>query len=477
MPAETEVRSDTSSATLVLDVGKTNVKLLAMAKNGEILAVERLENRSLDGPPYPHLDTERVWGWLLQAAAGLSGSWEIDAIVPTTHGGTAALMSGDRLALPVLDYEAEPPQEAAEAFAEVAPAFAETCCPTLPAGMNLGRQLFWLQRYFAAEFARADRVLAYPQYWAWRLSGVSAGELTSIGCHGHLWNPRKRRYSSLVQGQGWERLFPPVRPAHASLGPIRPEIARRTGLPSHCRVHCGIHDSNAAYSLYLRGHSRPFSLVSTGTWVVIFNPRLPLDRLDEARDTLAFVDLTGRPVPAARYMGGREFEILSQGAGSRSCTEADLRRVIARGSFLLPSFAPGGPFMGRAGASLGPEPQTDGETVARATLYAALMTVTSLRLLEADGDLAIDGGFVNNELYCRLLAAMAGCERCYVNHQTEGTAVGAGMLAVWEEEAAEWPLNLVRVEPFEDSALGSYSERWKALLGESAPGGQGAVRG
>ena len=133
--------------------------------------------------------------------------------------------------------------------------------------------------------------------------------------------------------------------------------------------------------------------------------------------------------------------------------------------------------MGRAGASLGPEPQTDGETVARATLYAALMTVTSLRLLEADGDLAIDGGFVNNELYCRLLAAMAGCERCYVNHQTEGTAVGAGMLAVWEEETAEWPLSLVRVEPFEDPALRSYAERWNALLGESAPGGQRAVRG
>ena len=133
--------------------------------------------------------------------------------------------------------------------------------------------------------------------------------------------------------------------------------------------------------------------------------------------------------------------------------------------------------MGRAGTSLGPEPQTDGEIVARATLYAALMTVTSLRLLEADGDLVIDGGFVNNELYCRLLAAMAGCDRCFANHQTEGTAVGAGMLAVRDEETAQSPLSLVRVDPVEDPALGTYAERWSALLGESAPGGQGAVRG
>ena len=462
--------SDKPSATLVLDVGKTNVKLLAMAGNGEILAVERLDNRSLEAPPYPHLDTERVWSWLLQAAGELSASWAVEAIVPTTHGCTAALMSGDRLALPVLDYEAEPPPETAEAFADAAPAFAETCCPTLPAGMNLGGQLFWLQRDFPDEFARADRVLTYPQYWSWRLSGVSAGELTSIGCHGHLWNPREGRFSSLVRRQGWERLFPPVQPAYAPLGPIRPEIARRTGLPAHCRVHCGIHDSNAAYSLYLRGLSRPFSLVSTGTWVVVFNPRLPLDRLDEARDTLAFVDLTGRPVPAARYMGGREFEILTAEAGSRACTESDLRRVLARESFLLPAFAPGGPFMGRAGTVSGPEPQTDGETVARATLYAALMTVTSLRLLEADGDLVIDGGFVNNDLYCRLLAALAGCDRCFANHQTEGTAVGAGMLAVRDGETAEWPLSLVGVEPFDDPALKQYAERWNALVGESAAG-------
>ena len=126
--------------------------------------------------------------------------------------------------------------------------------------------------------------------------------------------------------------------------------------------------------------------------------------------------------------------------------------------------------MGRAGTASGPEPQTHGETVARATLYAALMTVTSLRLLEADGDLVIDGGFVNNDLYCRLLAAMAGCDRCFANHQTEGTAVGAGMLAVREEETAEWPLSLVGVEPFDDPALKQYAERWNALVGESAEG-------
>ena len=69
-----------------------------------------------------------------------------------------------------------------------------------------------------------------------------------------------------------------------------------------------------------------------------------------------------------------------------------------------------------------------GEIIARATLYAALMTATSTGMLEIDGDLMVDGGFVNNIWYCRLLATLAGSERCFVNHQTEGTAVGAGMI-------------------------------------------------
>ena len=94
-----------NSSTLVLDVGKTNVKLLVMSKTGHVVDVVRLDNQSLDGPPYPHLDTERIWRWLLETARGFAKKYTIDAIVPTTHGCAAALIHGDDLVLPILDYE------------------------------------------------------------------------------------------------------------------------------------------------------------------------------------------------------------------------------------------------------------------------------------------------------------------------------------------------------------------------------------
>ncbi len=454
------------SCTLVLDVGKTNVVLLVMDKAGTILDTARLRNESLDGPPYPHVDTEKIWQFLLEAAADFAANRVIDAIVPTTHGCTAALVNADELVLPIVDYETEVPDETAEAFRDVAPTFAETQSPNLPAGLNLGRHLFWLQRDFPEDFTRANWLLTYPQYWAWRLCGVTASEMTSVGCHAHLWDPRKRRFSSLVERQGWVRLFPPLQPAYAALGSLRPEIAASTGLPVDCLVYNGIHDSNSAYSLYLRACSTPFSLVSTGTWVVMISPRLPLNRLNEERDTMAIVDLMGEPLPIARYMGGREFEILTSEAGDdrEVFTEADLRKVIVQKSMLLPSYAPGGPYMGRQGSTLGPEPQTSGEMLARVTLYCALMTATSTRMLEMDGDLMIDGGFVNNELYCRLLTTLAGCDHCFVNHETEGTAVGAGMLPAWEADDVESPLQLGRIERFDDPALHGYFEQWQRAV-------------
>src|SRR6202000_2707319 len=76
-------------------------------------------------------------------------------------------------------------------------------------------------------------------------------------------------------------------------------------------VYCGIHDSNASLLAHLVERDPPFAVVSTGTWVVIFGVGGDLDHLDPARDTLANVDAYGNAGPSARFMGGREFEIIT----------------------------------------------------------------------------------------------------------------------------------------------------------------------
>ena len=58
----------------------------------------------------------------------------IDTIVPVTHGCAAALLAGDALALPVLDYEHDGPDATGAAFDAAADPFALSFTPRLPLG-------------------------------------------------------------------------------------------------------------------------------------------------------------------------------------------------------------------------------------------------------------------------------------------------------------------------------------------------------
>ena len=263
----------------VLDVGKTNIKLFVFDRQCQILDQVTKPNASLPGPPYLHLDTEGVWRWLLQQLGILSQRWPIDSLVVTTHGAAPALIDDTALVLPILDYELEPPDNIAEAYRAIAPSFAETFAPLLPAGFNMARHIFWQQEVFPEAFDRVRHVLNYAQYLAWRLCGVAASEVTSLGAHTHLWAPNEGRFSSLVERLGWSRLFPPIRSAWDVLNVIKPGVAARTGLRKDCRVLCGLHDSNAALLLYLKSRGRGFTLASTGTWIIVFGPSQPLDML------------------------------------------------------------------------------------------------------------------------------------------------------------------------------------------------------
>ena len=122
---------------------------------------------------YPHFDERSLWAFILDSLGALNRQKPIDAISVTTHGATAALLdAAGGLALPILDYEHDGPDTLAAEYDAVRPPFAESGTPRLPIGLNLGAQLFWQARTFPDDFARVASILTYPQYWAFRLSGV-----------------------------------------------------------------------------------------------------------------------------------------------------------------------------------------------------------------------------------------------------------------------------------------------------------------
>jgi sugar (pentulose or hexulose) kinase len=444
----------------VVDIGKTTAKLaLVDPASGATLDARTRPNRVLPGPPYPHADVEGLWEFVVEGLAAVAGGRDIAGIAVTTHGATAALMAGQTLALPVLDYEHDGPEAVAADYDAVRPGFAETLSPRLPGGLNLGAQIFWQARVFPDDFARVTAILAWPQYWAWRLSGAMASELTSLGCHTDLWAPGAGRFSSLVARAGWEGLFPPVMPASRLLGPVRGSVAAATGVVPAAPVACGIHDSNASLLPWLRRAEAPFTVVSSGTWTIVMTVGGDLGGLDPARDSLANVDALGRAVPTARFMGGREYAALA-GQTPAAAGPPDLARVVACGTVPLPSRVPGvGPFPAGPGGWLGdPGGLSAAERTAAADLYLALVTRICIGLAGRGRRIVVEGPLARNALYCAALAALARVP-VHPSPDATGTAAGAASLFAGLADAGPLPTALT---PLDVPGLAALARRWEA---------------
>ena len=177
--------------------------------------------------------------------------------------------------------------------------------------------------------------------------------------------------------QGWRTLLAPLRRAGDRLGPILPDMAaanrarsRHAGLLRHPRFQ------RLAAAAPADRAPAPFSVVSTGTWVIAMAVGGAAVELDPARDTLVNVNALGDPVPSARFMGGREFATLVGEGVSTTGRASDPARAGRR----RPAAAIGAAGLRAVpeaqGRWIGGEPTGDARHVA-ASFYLAMMTATA----------------------------------------------------------------------------------------------------
>ncbi|MCX7176512.1 MAG: L-fuculose kinase [Proteobacteria bacterium] len=471
----------------VFDVGKTNTKLsLIRAANGEVVRSVQRANRPVEDLGMNQLDLAGMERWLIESLRDLPERQRITAVVPVGHGAACALLdtTGQLLAAP--DYEDPCFRESATDYDGERDPYSETRSPRLPDGQNLGAQLFFLETRRPAVFARIAHILLLPQYWAWRLSGDMAAEVSSLGAHSDLWQPRHTKvaqrltklssppvgeglgvrgeFSRLAQRRGWSKLFPPLRAAGDLLGPLRQEIQIATGLPGTCQVACGLHDSNASWLWHLSKvrAGADLTVISSGTWTIAMKSRADLDRLREARDMLANVDVFSAPVATARFMGGREYATIMAGRLAATPTVEDLRRVVIQGAMALPAFAEaGGPFHGRAGRIVATERLSDAEWAAMATAYVVLVTEVILELLGDSDNIVVDGPFAQNPLFAPLLKTLRPDASVFVSSVASGATAGALVLILGD--AAPAAENADRsAAPLEVEGLAAYRSAWRA---------------
>jgi sugar (pentulose or hexulose) kinase len=461
-----------NSVVAVLDVGKTNLKLLVATAAGEPLEALTEPNRPLPSGPYLACDLDHLEGFFLDGLAAMARRHPIGAIVATAHGCGAVLVDAQGPVLPMMDYEAPCPAWLDEAYCGEVPPMDEVFCAVGPGAMQLAKQLLWQERAFAEPFGRARHYLMTPQYLAWRLGGRPATEISLVAAQGHLWAPLAATVASIVSRHGWQRLLPPFARAGERLGYLSAAVAARTGLSAETEILCGAHDSNANLYRYKAAGRGRATVLSTGTWMIGFSRDKPLAEIDVERSMVANVGVDGEPIASTLTMTGREYAAL---AGDAPASDAEALAAVAglieRGTAALPSFCGhAGAFPGSslAGTIVGPPCRTPAETRGLAALYAAFYANHCLDLLEARGEIVVDGGFAGNAAFCRLLAALRPNADVWVSRSHEGTALGAALL--WQRHVRQEPARVAldRVAPYPVPGLAEAASRWVSLAEEHA---------
>ncbi len=446
------------SAIAVLDAGKTHTRLVLLA-DGCSRTVSRLGTPVLVDQDRSCMDVARIEAWFLEALREAALCAPIAHIIPVTHGAAFAHVSeaGDLIS-PVPDYEAEIPDNISSTYESQRPPFSETGSPSLPAGLNLGRQL-------AGEEARlggfTGRLLPYPQYWAARLSGILAAEVSSLGCHTDLWAPARNDWSSLAVRRGWAKRFAPLRHAGDALGRIRPEIASSTGLSGDTLVYCGVHDSNAALLAVKLAcaDGAPDIVISTGTWHVIAAPGTALETLDPALDASVNVSPDGEPVPSARFMGGREMAGLAGGApvmAELACIQA----IVSRQLIEIPAFD---------GADHAFDERSGNERQALAALHAALtwdMMIDRLHVRSGKPRIAVEGPATASSAPALLASLRPDAQVCTVSEACN-PALGAASL-IDPQAARNAGITSQALAPVPVTGLSAYRAIWRQRMGARA---------
>lgn len=448
----------------VIDLGKTNSKVALVDTTTATELSVITSPSATQNNQYPSLDHDAIEKFIFNALSELADDHAIDAITVTTHGATAALIDASgNLALPVMDYEFQGIDENRAEYNSVRPDYSETGSPASPGGLNIGAQIFWQQKYFPDDFAKVQYILTWPQYWVQRLGGDIYNDLTSLGAHTDLLDPYQGKYSSLVTRMNWSHLMPTITSSGMKCGVINNAVANQTGLSPETTLHVGIHDSNASLVPHLFNQTEPFSVVSTGTWFISMAIGGTQKNLDEDRDVLVNVDARGHCVPTARFMGGRERDLMSVST-TPSAHAFDL--YLSRHdqySLILPSVvANTGPFPKLASNWREVFDASNPDNHAcQVSLYLALVTKECLDLIGSKGPTFIEGPMASDSIFAQMLRVLTG-RAVFLSESITGTSVGAAMLITPPTRPMSY--KTVTVPDRREGLLRHYAAQWQSKL-------------
>ncbi|HEY1114321.1 MAG TPA: FGGY family carbohydrate kinase [Chitinophagaceae bacterium] len=455
---------NTTAVIAVIDVGKTNKKLLLFDQEYRIVYEQSArfpESTDEDGDPCEDLESLRqLVSDSLQTVLQCK-EFRVKAVNFAAYGASFVYLDekGQPMA-PLYNYLKPYPESLKEQFygeygGEEKVSF-ETASPVL-CSLNSGMQLYRVKFEKPELFRRIKYALHLPQYLSYLVSGTPCSEITSIGCHTQLWNFQTKFYHQWVYREGIIEKFPPLWPSDRLMPTSSPGAGYGVGV--------GLHDSSAALIPYLVSFREPFVLISTGTWCISLNSfnDTPLTPEELRQDCLCYLSYQGTPVKASRLFAGQEHEdgvnriaahfnqapeyyhILpfepETVAALQQRTKDPIGASFSKGGLRISQFA------ARSMTSF---------ASGKEAYHQLIMDIVALQQqatgLVINGSpvkrIFVDGGFSKNDIYMNLLATAFPQMEVYAASIAQATSLGAALAVHEEWNEKPLPHNIVQLKHF-----------------------------
>ena len=439
---------------IVLDIGKTNVKLTFVDSfNNKTIKFFKTKQKNIYRHGIKILNSNSIFEWALKKITYIGRKHNLDKFVCTAHGTSIALISyDDKELLACTDYEYKF-DKLFNSYKKIAPKFNESFSPFLENGLNIGQQIYYLYKRKQKLIKETKYILNYPQYIVWKLTSGFSSEISYVGCHTHLWDFKRNKLSSFVKKIKLEKKFPQIRKAWDTIG--RKQIGE-----SNLKIINGIHDSNASYLYFKNSDIKNFTLVSTGTWYIIFNQKTPLKNLNPSLDMLANIDVFGKPVPTMRFMGGREYDHL-MGVFKISNKTRAIKNFSFHDYLIYPSYASGGGFsINKINISFY-ERLNKGQIYYLVCLYISFVINFCLNQMKSSNTIILDGPITKNITIMKILSSLRKKQIVLKNKREIGTTLGATNLFYIKKKNK---LQTVIIKKYQNQSLEAIYKNWEQNL-------------
>lgn len=270
--------SDSSEVRLAVDLGASSGRVLAAIVGERSIELEEV-HRFLNGPVHVgrrlHWDLLSLWSHIetgLSKAAATYGSriqsvgvdtWGVDYVLLDKH---------DDLVGPAFCYRDPRTSGMMEkAFARLSrrDIFAETGLQFME--INTAYQLLAMRDEGSALLDVADRFLMIPDFFHWLMTGQKSNEQTNASTS-QLLRPMDGNWSSKILNafEIPSHLFSPCIQSGTVLGPLRNDVAQRTGLSKVQTIVPATHDTAAAIiavpATEFASAKPRWCYISSGTW-------------------------------------------------------------------------------------------------------------------------------------------------------------------------------------------------------------------